>query len=492
MKITEPAQELPVFAKVDVVVCGGGPGGWPAAITAARSGARTLLVEQHAFLGGMNTLSIVNQWDVKDIAAGLFEERPLIGGPQEELTGRMVRDRATVDPKLSYDHRMFRDLRYDMTVLIDMHMLKINLFEMCVEAGVDLLLHTQTVKPIMDGTTIKGVIIENKGGRQAVLADIVVDATGDADIAARAGAPFEQDTTPCGCTMVWIVGNVDIDRFRPYHNLPRMAELMERAIANGDLPQPEFDETGAPRSPWKTLSTFPKKIFSTPLPYGIGLNIFDPPAGYHDRFARVNEVRVWGVHVTNVDATDPVQLTRAEVFARQRVRTITDFLRKYVPGFEQSYIVDSAVRIGVRESRRIVGEYMLTDKDIREGARFDDVVARSCMDYFPEGYGAGVQWGPIYDIPYRVTVPLKVDNLLVSGRSISHDRVAAKTHSIKFTTTLAGVAQGVGVAAALAARTKVVPRRLDHREVQRLMLKQGANLGPGFEVSRPTVEEMVT
>ncbi len=405
--VVEPAREIPIAAEVDVLVAGGGPAGIAAAIAAAREGARTLLVERYGYLGGMvtgaNVVVIMGVGDGrKNLAGGLVAE-------WRQRLGAMG---------------AAQDLKNDIDYKVDNETFKWQAQEMILEAGADLLLHTQVCAPIMQEGRVAGAYVESKSGRQAILAQATVDATADADLAYRAGVPCDNDLHEV--TLVMELEGVDKDRLVAYANAhPQeyqaiMAEA--RRISEGD---------GS---------------------------------------AVVGSVR----HMKGVDVTDAQALTRAEIKLRREAWEALRLLRARLPGYEQARISVTYPQFGVRQSRRIRGEYMLVDDDLVSSRHFDDGVARLGV-YFPD-------WGPTYqleglayDIPYRALVPLGVDGLLVAGRCISCDYRTCNT--MRLLTPCIVTGQAAGAAAAVAVEVGCAPRAVPIPTLRQALMQQGVYLG---------------
>ncbi len=417
---SEPARQIPVIAEVDVAVAGGGPGGIVAAIAAARSGARTILVEQYGFLGGTATAGLMT------CINGFRNQRPpnslqtVKGIPAEimlkahALGGTSIRHWYEMEP-FDMDNGV---LPY--AIGIDPEILKYVLMVMAQEAGVQLLLHTYAVAPLTQGNTVEGIIVENKSGRQAIEAKVVVDGTGDGDLAAAAGAPFALETdTPTFMTasLMFRMANIDLERVKN--------------------------------------------------PYGIPL-----PGG---------TVVMWGARLP-VNGVDAADLTRAEIAAREQTWQMVEDLKKQ-PGYENAWLIDTATTLGVRETRRFIGEYIVTEQDAIDGRRFDDVIAISSNPvprYYGERYFFQHEG---FDIPYRSLVPLKVDHLLLSGRIISAEQMPFQ--AARSMASAMAVAEAAGTAAALCTKQGVTPRRLEVKALQDQLLAQGAELGMSLRQPLP-------
>ena len=451
--------ETPVAGKSDVIVVGGGPGGVAAAIAAAKNGARTLLIERSAFLGGLLTGGLILWLPIDKVVPqkAYGEDRPLQGGIITEFLERMTQLGGAPDPADSYGTAV----GFEAYFPTDPEISKVVLQQMARESGAELLLHTLAVGAIADQGKVKGVITESKSGRQAFLADVVVDASGDADIAASAGAPYEKHEAPLLMSLVAAMGNVDTERAIPYSRLEGRGEfdaLVEEAVRCGDLSLPMK----------KVLPEMPEARLTPP----IVLDQHKLPATYYRR----GEACGWVGHYLG-DGTNVRDLTKAEIETRQGLVEVLQFFRKYVPGYERAYLSHTGAQIGLRESRRILGDYVLTaDNDMRTGRAHSDVVvrcrtgaARDLSLYTP-------QIAPVFDIPYRCIVPKSVSGLLVAGRCISIDHAAATLLSPRDESTCMCLGEAAGTAAALCSGKGVQPRDLDITDLQQALRRKGANV----------------
>lgn len=430
--IREDARDLPVLADVDVLVCGGGPAGTAAAIAAARNGSRTLLLERHGFLGGMATAGlVVPHWDSHQN-----------GGINADVIARLdaLEGWGAEGWKISFDPELWKHVSEDLVL----------------ESGSDLLYHSLVVATLRAGDAVRGVVIETKSGRFAVLAKVVVDCTGDGDVAARAGAHFEKgrgDGLMQPMTTMFRLGGVSWVQRRN----AELRELIEQAI----------ERTG--------------DHYRLPYDYPWAIHLPNP-----------GEVAVMLAHVRNVDGTDVRDLTRAEIDGRRQTLAVVDFLRRRVAEFENAYLIETAPQVGVRETRRISGEYLLTGDDVASGRSFEDAVARVSFPadiHEPEGTGQvgfRVGSGPArrgsYDIPYRALIPRSIDQLLVAGRCISGTFEAHASYRVKGPCMAMG--QAAGIAASLSADSGVAPRDLSIAELRRGLLDQQVKLDTDPRTSR--------
>jgi glycine/D-amino acid oxidase-like deaminating enzyme len=453
----ESARDIPIYASVDVVVAGGGPAGIGAAIAAARNGARTLLIERLSFLGGVATAAPM----------------PVLNVPVETLSGicrqlfdRLIAAGGAVSGRL---------------VNFDPEMLKETALEMALESGVELLFYTWVVAPIQEGDTMRGVVIENKSGRQAIMARVVIDCTGDADLASAAGVPCikgrEEDGKMRPVTTLFRVGNVDVKKVVEYSRAHPKEFTVDPNKNVLDFAQGVVRIEGF----YDTVKRAQEKGERDANIHYLRMEGVDIEKG----IVFINNVRVY-----DIDGTSGPDLTRAEIEARRQMRQLAAFIKEYIPGCERSFFVDSAVSIGVRETRRIRGDYVLTAEDCFAGQTFNDgvvelhrrVVAGHEIHSPDAGEGgendttrreAGVE--RTFQIPYRSLTPQKMEGLLVAGRSISgtHDADAW----FRGIYSCISMGQGAGTGAALAVRHSVTPRQVDVQELRRTLAGQGVDLG---------------
>jgi hypothetical protein len=458
-----PPRRGHVAARPDVVVVGGGPAGIGAAVGAAQAGAEVVLAERYGFLGGNATAALVMplmSWhnEVRGARARGADEpmrllpsdhgpgEPVVGGVLLDLMDRLLKTGGAVAPS--------EDTGY--TVPIDPETYKSAALDLLDDAGVSYLLHVFASGIVGEEGRPEGVVLETKSGPLVVEAPVIVDATGDGDMAAAAGAEYElgrDDGLVQPMTLMFRIVDFERAGFEAYvrehpdqwRGVAGLWELIQQARDAGELDLPREDLL----------------FFATP----------------HEHEVSVNSTRV-----SNVLGIDVFDLTRAERLARLQMAQIVRFMRRRVPGFERAYAVQSGTTIGVRETRRIVGEYSLTGDDVRAGRHFDDVIARGSYPidiHDPKG-GRGtllerLPMGGAYDIPLRCLIPRDVDGLLVGGRCISGSHEAHSSYRV--TPIALATGQAAGVTAALAARAGVAPRAVSVREVQQVLLDQGADLG---------------
>ncbi len=440
--ILEPAREIKVFAEAEVVVVGGGPGGHSAAIAAARNGARTILVERYGHLGGMATGGIVIQiphmsdGTTEQQIAGLCQEwidrLDLIGGvlvPRREEIG-------SSDEKLVSRWRRFmgnvNQGRIEYTAWVDPELLKCVLNDMVEEAGVKLLLHSWGTRAIVEDNTVKGIVFESKSGRQAILGKVIIDGTGDGDLLPSAGAEFDAKFDPklrsSMLALVFRIGNCDYQKLCDFREAePKKFEELMKELA---------------------------RI--------AGTRLVPLPSPRND----VVWVNNW---IPNLNCLNVEDLTKLEVEMRKIMRRGHDFMKKNIPSFENSFIMDTASQTGTRGSRRLIGEYMVTMDDLNSGKKYDDTIA-VIPRMGPPGRSPHVY------IPYRCLVPIRVDGLLVAGRSFSSD--AAANDMVNLIPHCIAMGQAAGTAAALAVKNNIEPRKVDYRALQERLIDQGVPL-PG-------------
>jgi len=457
MKYAEPAKEIPVVASgVDVLVVGAGPAGVAASISAARSKKEVLLVENFGVLGGTSTASLVTTLPYRFI---LLDDgkRKIYEGIFKEFVDRLVdTEGISLSPEEARLWNMYHPDIHGTMVPADPEIMKYIYAKMVREAGVKVMLHTHTVDVIKEGDTLKGIIIENISGRQVIMAHRIVDATGNADVAARAGAPFHlgKDNNP-GKTLPWslifYIGNVDVERLAEYMVIydPDLRKAIERGMEEGELSLEEATDA----------SGF------------LGRSSHIRIRLYHSK-CRPREVIVHGAHVVDLNATSAEDVTKGELSCRDQMINLYRYLRKKVPGFEKSYVSASGFKVGIRESRRVDGEYLLKMEEAESGKDFDDVVLRMPLSLFEKR-------GVVYSIPYRCLIPKKIENLIVAGRCISV--VPELMDSIREIPVCMATGQVAGVAASLSATTEVPFRDLDIKSLQISLVAQGINLGPRWQ-----------
>ncbi|MFC2014651.1 FAD-dependent oxidoreductase [Chloroflexota bacterium] len=441
--IIESAREIQVFNEADVVVVGGGPAGIAAAIASARNGARTTLVERYGHLGGMATGGLVIL--IPFLSDGTAEQQ--ISGILQEIVDRLNGIGAALHPRreefgsddpqlLDYWRRRGTGSyvsggRVRYSVLVDPEMLKCVLNDMVEEAGVKLLLHSWGSRAIVDENKVRGMIFESKSGRQAILSDVTIDTTGDGDMFASAGAEFDgtidRSLRSANLALVYRIGNVDCDKFVQFREEQpdKYAELMKI-----------LTDMGGHNTFWRTT----------------------------------REDTIWcNNRVKDVSAINVEDLTYVEVSGRKAMLLSHKFLKERVPGYENSFIMDTASQLGTRGSRRIIGEYVVTWDDVISGTTHDDTIA--VLPHLGQTVSKGF---PHVHIPYRSLVPCKVDSLLVAGRCYSAD---AKANDVtNWIQQCIPMGQTAGTAAALAIKNGIQPREVDCTVLKESLTRQGVPL----------------
>ena len=448
--------ELEIADRYDVIVSGGGVAGVAAAVSSARLGAKTLLVERYGFLGGLGTAGLVNPF----MSSYTSDGKPLIGGFFTELCDRM----SSIGGMLG---RAF-----------DPESMKYCSQEMLLEAGADMLLHSWVTGVRAVGNEMTGLEVLTKSGEREIDASILIDATGDADVAAMAGAPFEMGNPENGMTqamtLMFTIGGVYIGKSLAYAKQHPDQMKFPKPATDADIDHMMQGAVG--------IAGFYKEVEEArangefPLPQDLVFFISLPTPG---------QVVVNTTHIGGLDGTKSEDLTTAEIEGRHQAMALMKFFRKYIPGFESAYLLQTAVQVGVRETRRIIGEYVFTGEDVISGSKFPDVVMRSAYPvdihravgtgYAREDEGQPVSAPPPgdwYEVPYRCMVPLEVDNLLVAGRCISatHEGQGA----VRIMPNCMALGQAAGTAAALSIKTGVLPRKLDTTVLRKHLLEQGA------------------
>jgi len=468
--VFQPERTLAIDGEYDVIVVGGGVAGVGAGIASGRAGCKTLIVEDTSALGGLATMGLVNipLDPVSGIGQEMYDELEAVDGLWHRNS----------DPE---KHKLVLD-------------------RMVKKSGCDVVLVTKVVDSIVQGDAIRGVVVESKAGRKAILAKRVIDCSGDADAAHYAGVETTigraRDGLNQACSLEFRLGGVDWDKYNASEvkaNDPRWLEIIKKGLASGDLPY-EVDNH---------------------------LNWLTHIPGRPEHCGK-DEVSICFAHSRHCKPLDNRDLTRMYVEGREQADFLWKFIRKYVPGFESCWLVDTAPLLGVRESRRIVGEYVLTGRDVLEGKGFDDVICISNHGFDVHGpdcvgnqkwievefdgetkYGIWKRSGRgsttlppdpskyvnykgqpaaeaefdrrYHEIPYRSLVPAKLDNLLVAGRCLSADFMAQSAYRLIMACLSMG--EAAGTATAISLKRDIPPRRVDRLELQKTLIANGVNVG---------------
>lgn len=447
--LMEPARQVPVCGDYDVVVVGGGPAGLAASVSAARQGASVLLVERYGFLGGMGTAGGVTNF------AGLYGRRDgdmvqVVRGVVDDLLARLDALGGLNAPQDGMNGRI-RVRSYDVSAY------KCAADQWLLAAGVKMLFHAQASSVILSGPRIAALVLETKSGRCAVRARHFIDASGDADVAKFAGVPYEVgDGQGSGLfpTLMFRIGGVEPE--------PALAAVGPFQAINDWMAQVQQAQPGRYRFPREGAILRPQK---------------DP------REWRANVTQIRNAQGTAMDATDARQLSAGEIEGRQQIADFFEFLKNEIPGFANAHIVEIAPQVGIRESRRIRGHYQLSQQDILDSVVFEDSIGLNAwpMEIHAEGR---IEWrfphntergvGRVYnDLPWRMLVPLGVDNLLVAGRC------ASMTHEGQSAARVSGACFVMGQAAGTAAAMALEGQAFEHIHVPSLqarLIRDGAVL----------------
>lgn len=456
--ITERERKTQVIKQVDVIVAGGGTAGCVAAVSAARSGASVLLVEQFGSLGGTATEGLVTPLMSTEI-----EGNPMCSSISDQINHRLKQlNGFAVGP--------------DGCGYFDPILLKIVLEEMIIDADIEVMYYSQIVDVIKENNLITGIIIENKGGRSALIAKCVIDCTGDGDVAYKAGASFE-------------VGNPNDGKNQPISvrymmsgiNLSQFSKFMEEVCEGKDRYHYRFENSFFHVAVvwgkgWPLEALFREAFIAGDITYEDGLywQLFSVPGRLDGLAFNCPEI------FEKVDGTNPYDLTNAQIYAKKAMLRHVKFYKKYLPGFENSYITEIATQVGVRESRRIKGIYTLTDQDTLLYKKFEDCIAKS--NYPIDVHGIKLMNErinmkerdsiPHYDIPYRCLVPKSLKGLLIAGRCISAEFIAQS--SLRIQVTARAIGEAAGIAAAMSIDQKIETNQINGRDVRDEMIKRGA------------------
>jgi FAD dependent oxidoreductase len=452
--ISEPARETPVHEETDVLVVGGGPAGCAAAVAARRLGARVTLVERYGDLGGLSAGGLViwidrmTDWEGRQVICG-FGSEILDRLPKDAVAGAPPELWGSTDPQAVAHWRerlsAFRDT-VCRSPMIDPEWLKIASHELLVEEGVRVLLHSWVVAAVADGDQVRGAIFESKEGRRAVLAKVVVDATGDLDVCAQAGGGFESDTEGQGSNVqhcintAWTWAGVDFPRWVAFKTQDPEGH---RALMKRGTQELGYVET--------------------------------PHVGWRDDVVVFMGPRLTGYSGLKVD-----DLTAVELESRRRMVAHLDFFRRHAPGFEDAWIMLAAPQIGIRHTRRLVGLHAVTQADWRAAVRHEDEIGVSPS---PSQRIATIS------VPYRALVPERLDGIVAGGRHIASDPQTQGFMREIPQCWMTG--QAAGAAAALAAGSGVMPRAVDVAELRRELVAQGVFLHDPDGAGAPRVSDVL-
>lgn len=458
----EKSRELEVLCSYDVVVVGGGAAGCAAAVSAARMGAKTLIVEKDGFLGGATVSQLVGH--VLSVNCVDFE-----GIWHDWIRAVRKRDGVVKWGMVKQTHKYRSG--------VDPEVVKYAWDDMMTEAGADMLLHVYFSEAIVENNTIKGIIVETKGGRFAIMAKRVIDATGDGLVCAKAGVPFEQG-----------------DGAHPYN------QALTKVFRMGNYPRDTkyTKEYLAERKSFSKSEEIAKEYSceivknSRAVGYAANEDVAKSVAHYR------TEMNVLASRVLKVNTTDPWDMTRAEREGREQAWQCADFLKKYVKGFEKSYLVDTNIHIGIRDSRRIKGIAVATYDDALNFRKYDDSIAKSSWDidiwpgdsysnaavpredsFYQEHMQKAIN-GDYFDVRYGCIVAAGIDNLFMAGRCISAEREAQA--SVRIQQTCQATGEAAGVAAAISIKENTTPRELNPQLVVSKLKSIRENTEPAFEI----------
>lgn len=447
--------------RYDVTVIGGGPSGVCAAICAARLGVKVLLVEKGNCLGGMATQGLVGPFMTCYDAAG---EEMIIKGIFEEIVNRLCERGYAIHPSEVRAGTAFTSwikIGHDHVTPFESEGLKLVLDDMVTEAGVDVLYHTSFLTPILDKSKLIGVVLSSKSGLEAVYSAVTIDATGDGDVAARAGVPFEFGNEELGlvqpATMFYHISNVDTDALE--------ADIM----ANIDNFYRK-DGVNYRSLHWRVSEARENGDWSLDR---VSIGLF--------RMPKKDEWCVNTSRIMKIDSTSNESLTRGEIEGRRQAEEITKFFRKYVPGCKDARVKSTASHLGIRESRHIKGEYRLLADDLLSGKVPSDsvFVAANSVDVHGRFGPKSNEYIPIegrfYGIPYRSLLPVGIDGLLLTGRCLSADSTAAG--AVRVMPPCMAMGQASGTAAALSVKGGCTPRELDASILRSVLKENGVYLG---------------
>jgi ribulose 1,5-bisphosphate synthetase/thiazole synthase len=449
--ISEPARHVPVIRRTDVLVVGSGPGGLAAALAAARAGVEVTLVERFGCFGG--NITVVG---VEGLAWYRHEETVEANGIGREFEERAKTMGAAVPESQS--------LSYEL----DSEGFKLVADALVEESGVHGMLHRTFVAPVMKEDRIAGIIVESKAGREAILAKVVIDATGDADVAVRCGAPANK--TPAehmqAASVMFHLAGVNKVEF--------MAEVKADPQTYRDWSTGEWTvETDGKED--DMFSPFLKKPFAKAIEQGIIPKHLNTIAGTWGAMHDTGELTYMNlVHLAGIDGTDPDSMTRGEIEGRRQAMLAIEALRRFMPGCKGVRLRNFGMTIGIRDTRKIDAVYNMTESDVRQQGRFEDTIG--IYPEFIDGYGILIipTTGRYMHVPYRAMLPKGVKGLLVAGRAIGGDMVAHAATRNMACCAVAG--QGAGVAAAQAVKSNRDLDEVNLDAVQTELIRQGVRI----------------
>lgn len=432
MKYIQRSDKIPVIDEYDVVVCGGGPAGIIAALAAARGGARTALIERYGFLGGMATAGLVEPMSVFNYNG----ERIIDGIPWEFIT-RLKEIGGALEEKPS-GNITFSPEKYKLIAQ-----------RMLLESDVDLYFHSYLSGCTTDERKITHVIIENKNGSEAIESKYFIDATGDADLAVLAGIPLQPNEGQLQpASLIFMMGGVDTDKLPMLHH-------SRQGVNYHDLEMRRIFEDLRAKDP--SIPLFGGPWYCGILEKGITVN---------------NITRHFANMASNREQTE------TECAMREQVFIFSELLKKYIPAYKDSYLIETATQTGARETRRIKGAYTLTGDEYIKATKFQDSISRGCHPIDIHSSSSTTQRCEFLKsaayIPYRCLYSNEYDNYLVAGRAFSADHVAAA--SVRVQASCMGLGQAAGAAAALCTRHSQKVCEVDIQELRSVLISYGANI----------------
>jgi len=448
----------------DVIVVGGGTAGLVAGLAAAQNGVDAIIIEKHGFLGGMAASGLAwaafldengNQV-VKGIPQQIIDRLMQLGGSPGHLVHYLVLSRTPVNKEL----------------------VKIVASRMAQEVGLHLLLHSLVVetKTSQNGR-IEEVIVHNSSGKQSIRGKIFIDATGDAEVAAAAGVPYEKSKSLMPPSLLFELGNVNVDKLLDY--LENHPEELEAETETYKTYTHGYKVVDYVKRSYRKFGCFTVSAFRNLIKRVERETKYVHPKGY-----LVLEKIPISDHILDVstrvfvDATDAEDLARAEIEAHEQMLRVVDIYTKYIPGFEEAYIASVAPELAIRETRRIIGEYILNESDVLNGREFDDGIGKASHPLDVHAVTANGKDDRLerlkkpVDIPYRCLIPKKMDNILVAGRCVSVTREALGT--VRAMPACMAMGQAAGMAAALAVKKGISPKKINTEDLRKLLREQGA------------------